>query len=92
MGLVVIDLITSPVVSWRGWETPPPPPPSTVAQLSFFAQPPACEDLSLSCGDLLLSSARLLFTFGGCLTGILSLVDEYFPFFLSLFSSLCRKN
>ena len=22
--LVVIDLITSPVVSWRGWETPPP--------------------------------------------------------------------
>ena len=46
VGLVVIDLITSPVVSWRGWETPPPPP-STVAQLSFFAQPPACEDLSL---------------------------------------------
>ena len=35
--LVVIDLITSPVVSWRGWETPPPPPPSTAAQLSFFA-------------------------------------------------------
>ena len=26
VGLVVIDLITSPVVSWRGWETPPPPP------------------------------------------------------------------
>ena len=25
VGLVVIDLITSPVVSWRGWETPPPP-------------------------------------------------------------------
>ena len=24
MGLVVIDLITSPVVSWRGWETTPP--------------------------------------------------------------------
>ena len=35
VGLVVIDLITSPVVSWRGWETPPPP--STAAQLSFFA-------------------------------------------------------
>ena len=34
VGLVVIDLITSPVVSWRGWETPSP---STVAQLSFFA-------------------------------------------------------
>ena len=26
VGLVVIDLITRPVVSWRGWETPPPPP------------------------------------------------------------------
>ena len=26
MGLVVTELlITSPVVSWRGWETPPPP-------------------------------------------------------------------
>ena len=44
VGLVVIDLITSPVVSWEGWETPPP---STEAQLSFFAQPPAWEDLSL---------------------------------------------
>ena len=33
VGLVVTDLITSPVVSWRGWETPP----STAAQLSFFA-------------------------------------------------------
>ena len=31
VGLVVIDLITSPVVSWRGWETPPT---STAAQLS----------------------------------------------------------
>ena len=44
VGLVVTDLITSPVVSWEGWETPPPP--STEAQLSFFAQPPAWEDLS----------------------------------------------
>ena len=26
VGLVVTDLITSPVVSWRGWETPPPVP------------------------------------------------------------------
>ena len=25
VGLVVTDLITSPVVSWEGWETPPPP-------------------------------------------------------------------
>ena len=38
VGLVVTDLITSPVVSWEGWETPPP---STEALLSFFAQPPA---------------------------------------------------
>ena len=39
VGLVVTDLITSPVVSWEVWETPPPP--STAALLSFFAQPPA---------------------------------------------------
>ena len=26
VGLIVTDLITSPVVRWRGWETPPPPP------------------------------------------------------------------
>ena len=44
VGVVVTDLITSLVVSWEGWETPPPP--STEAQLSFFAQPPAWEDLS----------------------------------------------
>ena len=28
VGLVVTDLITSPVVSWRGWETTPPPTPA----------------------------------------------------------------
>ena len=39
---------TSPVVSWRGWETPPLP--STTAQLSFFAQPRLGEDLSLHDG------------------------------------------
>ena len=34
VGLVVTELlITSPVVSWRGWEIPP----STAVQLSFFA-------------------------------------------------------
>ena len=43
--MVVTDLITSPVVSWEGWETPPPP--STEAQLSFFAQPRLGKDLSL---------------------------------------------
>ena len=38
VGLVITKLLTtSPVVSWRGWETPHP---STRAQLSFFAQPP----------------------------------------------------
>ena len=41
-GLVVTDLITSPVVSWRGWETPPPPPPqhrgSTVILCSTTAE------------------------------------------------------
>ena len=47
VGLVVTELlITSPVLSWRGWETPPPPP-STADQLSFFAQPLRSEDLSL---------------------------------------------
>ena len=44
VGLVVTDLITSPVVSWRGWETPPP---STAAQLSFFAQPRPSSSASL---------------------------------------------
>ena len=33
-------------------------PPSTAAQLSFFAQPPSWNDLSLR-GGLLLSSARI---------------------------------
>ena len=59
VGLVVTDLITSPVVSWEGWETPPPPAPRL-----------CCHSLlnhrrvktSLSCGDLLLSSsARLVY-------------------------------
>ena len=57
VGLVVTDLITSPVVSWRGWETPPLPP-GTAAQLSFFAQPRLSEDLSLR-GGLPSSSATI---------------------------------
>ena len=64
VGLVVTDLITSLVVSWRGWETPPPPPPSTAAQLSFFAQPRLSEHLSLR-GDLPSSSASLCLRYGG---------------------------
>ena len=61
VGLVVTDLITSPVVSWRGWETPPP---STAAQLSFFAQPQLSEHLSLR-GGLPSSSASLCLRYGG---------------------------
>ena len=75
VGLVVIDLITSPVVSWRGWETPPPPAPWL-----------SCHSLlnhrrvktSLSCGDLLLSSARLC----------LRLVDVDWNTFSSLWMSI----
>ena len=63
VGLVVTDLITSPVVSWRGWETTPPPP-STAAQLSFFAQPRLSEHLSLR-GGLPSSSASLCLRYGG---------------------------
>ena len=67
MGLVVIDLITSPVVSWRGWETPPPPPAPRLSCHSLLNHRRV--KTSLSCGDLLLSSAETLFTFGGW-TGI----------------------
>ena len=45
--MVIIKLLTtSPVVSWRGWETPPTPSNITT-QLSFFTQPPLSKDLSL---------------------------------------------
>ena len=81
VGLVVIDLITSPVVSWRGWRHPPPPPAPWLSCHSLLNHRRV--KTSLSCGDLLLSSARLLFTFGGCLNGILFSSAKYFPFFLS---------
>ena len=58
VGLVVTDLITSPVVSWRGVGDNPPPPTSTAVQLSFFAQPRLSEYLSLR-GGLPPSSARI---------------------------------
>ena len=64
VGLVVTDLITSPVVSWEGWETPPPPQHRGSAVIlcsTTGVEKPLC-----SCGDLLLSSAKTLFTFGGC--------------------------
>ena len=58
VGLVVTDLITSPVVAGGGGRPPPPPPPSTSARLSFFAQPRLSEDLSLR-GGLPSSSAAI---------------------------------
>ena len=62
VGLVVTELlITSPVVSWRGWETPPH---STAAQLSFFAQPRLGEDLSLRGGLLSSSATDFVYVFG----------------------------
>ena len=57
VGLVVTDLITSPVVSWEGWETPPQHRGSAVILCSTTGVVrPLC-----SCGDLLLSSARLVY-------------------------------
>ena len=55
VGLVVTDLITSPVVSWEGWETPPPQHRGSAVILcsTTGVVKPLC-----SCGDLLLSSAR----------------------------------
>ena len=50
-GLVVTDLITSPVVSWEGWETPPPPQHRGSAVIlcsTTGVGRPLC-----SCGDLL---------------------------------------
>ena len=55
VGLVVTDLITSPVVSWEGWEIPPPQHRGSAVILcsTTGVVRPLC-----SCGDLLLSSAR----------------------------------
>ena len=83
VGLVVTDLITSPVVSWEGWETPPPPTRQHRGSAVILCSTTGVVRPLCSCGDLLLSSARLLFTFGGCVTGILSLVlSIFFSFFL----------
>ena len=56
VGLVVTELITSPVVSWEGWETPLPQHRGSAVILcsTTGVVRPLC-----SCGDLLLSSARL---------------------------------
>ena len=75
-----IDLITSPVVSWRGCETPP----QYRAQLSFFAQPPSWKDLSLR-GGLLLSSARICLHWVDGLGLFLGHILEYFLSFLLVY-------
>ena len=56
-GLVVTDLITSPVVSWEGWETTPPPPQHRGSAVILCSTTGVVRPLC-SCGDLLLSSAR----------------------------------
>ena len=60
VGLVVTDLITSPVVSWEGWETPPPPPQHRGSAVILCSTTGVVRPLC-SCGDLLLSSARLVY-------------------------------
>ena len=60
VGLVVTDLITSPVVSWEGWETPPPPPQHRGSAVILCSTTGVVRPLC-SCGDLLLSSARHCF-------------------------------
>ena len=82
VGLVVTDLITSSVVSWEGWETPPPQHRGSAVILcsTTGVVRPLC-----SCGDLLLSSARLFVYVWWMSTGILSLLLSIFLFsFLSL--------
>ena len=83
--MVVIKLLTtSPVVSWRGWETPPT---SITAQLSFFAQSPLSEHLSL-CVDC--PSLDVLFTFGGWVGFSLTLTEMSIIFFLFSLVSYVR--
>ena len=88
MGLVVIDLITSPVVSWRGWETPPPPQHRGSAVISLLNHRRV--KTSRSCGDLLLSSARLFVYVWWMCTGILSLLLSIFLFSFLAFSYVKR--
>ena len=62
VGLVVTDLITSPVVSWEGWEThPPPPPPQHRGSAVILCSTTGVVRPLCSCGDLLLSSARIVY-------------------------------
>ena len=85
VGLVITKLLTtSPVVRWRGWETPH----STTAQLSFFAQPPLSQDLSPR--GVLPSSSATVFA----LVVHWCLFDYLLEYFLSFNSSfrLCQGN
>ena len=59
-------------------------PPSTAAQLSFFAQPPSWNDLSLR-GGLLLSSARICLHWWMDLDFFLGHILEYFLSFLLVY-------
>ena len=53
VGLVVTDLITSPVVSWEGWETHPPPPPQHRGSAVILCSTTGVVRPLCSCGDLL---------------------------------------
>ena len=61
VGLVVTDLITSPVVSWRGWETPPPAPQLSCHSLLNHGR----VKTSLSVVACYFVVCYALFTFGG---------------------------
>ena len=61
VGLVVTDLITSPVVSWRGWETPPPAPRLSCHSLLNHGR----VKTSLSVVACYFVVCYALFTFGG---------------------------
>ena len=61
VGLVVTDLITSPVVSWRGWETPPPTPRLSCHSLLNHGR----VKTSLSVVACYFVVCYALFTFGG---------------------------
>ena len=58
VGLVVTDLITSPVVSWEGGGDTPPPPPQHRGSAVILCSTTGVVRPLCSCGDLLLSSAR----------------------------------
>ena len=79
--------ITSPIVSWRGWETPPPPPAPRLSCHSLLNHGRVKTSLSVvACCS---SSATPLFTFGGW-TGFSSTVSLSI-FFLLIFLVMSRE-